>query len=79
MGQNERLARIEQKLDDFIKAHATQHADLEHQLKGLTKLKNQVEQPVKWVGAMVVLSAAGVATYFGEKLGHAIFGAFKGH
>lgn len=63
MTTKEHLARIDQKLTDFIDAHNTKHQELEDRIRPLVRLKNKIDQPVKWVGSVVILSAAALATW----------------
>lgn len=64
----ERLARIEQKLDDFISEHKQTHKDLNDKLTPLVNMKNKVEQPFKWVGGIVTVASIGMFTVVGERV-----------
>lgn len=62
--RDDRLAKLEQKFDDFLGMYTEDR----EKLNSLTKRVNKMETPIKWVSGLVTVSAVGVFTALGEKV-----------
>ena len=70
MKDSERLARIDQKLTDFIDLYREHRAEDKVKLdkvETLTKKIDRMERPFKWAGGLVTASIIGGFTILGEK------------
>lgn len=65
------LARIDQKLSDFIDMYKEHRTEDQVKFKTVETLKikvDRMERPLKWAGGLMTVAAMGSVTVLGEKL-----------
>lgn len=82
---DEIVARMDQKLDDFIKRFddhlrwsGSVSDKVEIRISALEKLWIQIERPIKFVGWTVTLFVTGILLFYGEKFAAWISKNFHG-